>query len=84
MLVIFTPYFSDLIRRYKTDLRFTLKFVLIYAVFVHILCQNPPEPEPVYDRMRNGMADGYIWLGLPGTNGSPRLPLPTLYIYPKP
>jgi hypothetical protein len=34
---IFMPYFSGRIRRFETDLRFTLKFVIIYAVLVHVL-----------------------------------------------
>jgi len=25
----------------------TLKFILIYAVLVHVLCRNPPETAPV-------------------------------------
>jgi hypothetical protein len=40
------------IRRYETDLRFTLKFVPIYAVLVHVLHKNPPEPEHAHDRTR--------------------------------
>jgi hypothetical protein len=31
---------------YKTDIGFTLNFVLIYAVLAHVLRSNPPEPEP--------------------------------------
>jgi hypothetical protein len=31
---------------YKTDIRFTLNFVLIYAVLAYVLRCNPPEPEP--------------------------------------
>jgi hypothetical protein len=31
---------------YKTDIGFTLNFVLIYAVLAHGLRWNPPEPEP--------------------------------------
>jgi hypothetical protein len=37
-----------------------------------------------FDRTRNtciGRVRGSAWLGLPGTNGSPRLPLPPPYIY---
>jgi hypothetical protein len=29
-----------------------LKFILSYAVMVHVLRQNLPEPEPVHDRTR--------------------------------
>jgi hypothetical protein len=35
--VIFTPEFLGPIRRYEIDLQFTLKFILIYARFVHVL-----------------------------------------------
>jgi hypothetical protein len=31
---------------YKTEIGFTLNFVLIYAVLAHGLRWNPPEPEP--------------------------------------
>jgi hypothetical protein len=31
---------------YKTDIGFTLNFILIYAVLAHGLRWNPPEPEP--------------------------------------
>jgi hypothetical protein len=31
---------------YKTDIGFTLNFVLIYAILAHGLRWNPPEPEP--------------------------------------
>jgi hypothetical protein len=34
---IFTPLFSGPIRRYEIDIRFTLKFVIIYTVLVHVL-----------------------------------------------
>jgi hypothetical protein len=36
---------------YKTDIGFTLNFVLIYAVLAHVLRWNPPEPEPTHDRL---------------------------------
>jgi hypothetical protein len=36
---------------YKTEIRFTLNFVLIYAVLAHVLRWNPPEPEPMHDRL---------------------------------
>jgi hypothetical protein len=36
---------------YKTDIRFTVNFVLIYAVLAHVLRWNPPEPEPTHDRL---------------------------------
>jgi hypothetical protein len=42
--------YSVYIRYYETDKRFTLKFVLIYVVLVHVLCINPSEPELAYDR----------------------------------
>jgi hypothetical protein len=42
--------YSVYIRYYETDERFTLKFVLIYVVLVHILRINPFEPEPAYVR----------------------------------
>jgi hypothetical protein len=35
---------------YKTDIGFTLIFVLIYDVLAHVLRWNPPEPEPTHDR----------------------------------
>jgi hypothetical protein len=35
----------------KTDIGFTLNFVLIYAVLAHVLRWNPPEPEPTHDRL---------------------------------
>ena len=31
---------------YKTDIGFTLNFVLIYAVLAHVLRWNPPEQNP--------------------------------------
>jgi hypothetical protein len=34
---IFTPQFLDCIRRFETDLRFTIKFVIIYVVLIHVL-----------------------------------------------
>ena len=33
------------------------------------------------DGTHAGTGRGYTWLGLPGTNGSPGLPLPRPYIY---
>jgi hypothetical protein len=36
---------------YKTDIEFTLNFVLIYAVLTHVLRWNSPEPEPAHDRL---------------------------------
>jgi hypothetical protein len=36
---------------YKIDIRFTLNFVLIYAVLAYVLRCNPPEPEPAHDRL---------------------------------
>jgi hypothetical protein len=36
---------------YKTDIAFTLNFVLIYAVLAQVLRWNPPEPEPTHDRL---------------------------------
>jgi hypothetical protein len=36
---------------YKTDIGFTLNFVLIYVVLSHVLRWNPPEPEPAHDRL---------------------------------
>jgi hypothetical protein len=36
---------------YKTDIGFTLNFVLIYVVLAHVLRSNPPEPEPAHDRL---------------------------------
>jgi hypothetical protein len=36
---------------YKTDIGFTLNFVLIYAVLDHVLRWNLPEPKPVHDRL---------------------------------
>jgi hypothetical protein len=47
---IFTSQFLGPIRRYEKDLRFTLKFVSIYAGFVHILHKNPSELEPAHGR----------------------------------
>jgi hypothetical protein len=38
------------IRRYGTNLRFTLKFVPIYVVLVHVLRKKPSELEPAHDR----------------------------------
>jgi hypothetical protein len=35
---------------YKTNIGFTLNFILIYAVLDHVLRWNPPEPEPAHDR----------------------------------
>jgi hypothetical protein len=35
----------------------------------------------VPDGTHAGTGRGYTWLGLPGTNGSPELPLPRPYIY---
>jgi hypothetical protein len=58
-----------------------LKFVLIYAVLVHGLRKNPPKPELVHDWTCAGTMRGCTWLGLPGTNGSPGLPLVRPYIY---
>jgi hypothetical protein len=44
---------------YKTDIRFTLNFVLIYAVLAYGLrCNSPePEPEPEPDRARVDIPD---------------------------
>jgi hypothetical protein len=42
--------YSVYIRYYETDERFTLKFVLICVVLVHVLRINPLEPKLVYDR----------------------------------
>jgi hypothetical protein len=44
---------------YKTDIRFTLNVVLIYAVLGHVLRCNPlePEPEPEPDRARVDILD---------------------------
>jgi hypothetical protein len=50
---IFDVFYGNLMSRdtfgqhqsYETDRRFTLKFILIYAVFVHVLCLKLPEPE---------------------------------------
>jgi hypothetical protein len=36
---------------HAVSLGFTLNFVFIYAVLAHVLCWNPPEPEPVHDRL---------------------------------
>jgi hypothetical protein len=36
---------------YKTEIGFTLNFILIYAVLAHVLRWNPPEPEPAHDRL---------------------------------
>jgi hypothetical protein len=36
---------------YKTDIGFTLNFVLIYTVLAHVLRWNPPELEPAHDRL---------------------------------
>jgi hypothetical protein len=41
---------SDPICRYETYRRFTLNFVLIYGVLVHVLHLNLLEPEPAHDR----------------------------------
>jgi hypothetical protein len=59
---------------YKTDIGFTLNFVLIYAVLAHVLRRNPPEPEP--DRTR---VDIHDWAS--HTNGSPDLIYIYIYIY---
>jgi hypothetical protein len=69
-----------LIHRYETDLRFTLKFILIYAGLVTFyakicLSQNHARSDAHLPARR------YTWLGLPGTNGSPGLPLVCPYIY---
>jgi hypothetical protein len=42
---------------YKTDIGFTLNFVLVYAVLDHVLCWNPSEPEPAHDGTRVGIPD---------------------------
>ena len=42
---------------YKTDIRFTLNFVLIYAVLCYVLRCNPLEPEPEPDRARVDIPD---------------------------
>jgi hypothetical protein len=42
--------YSVYIRYYETDEWFTLKFVLIYVVLVHVLRINLLELEPAYDR----------------------------------
>jgi hypothetical protein len=36
---------------YKTDIGFTINFVLIYAILYHVLRWNPPEPEHAYGRL---------------------------------
>jgi hypothetical protein len=36
---------------YKTDIGFTLNFVLIYAVLAHVLRWNRSEPGPAHDRL---------------------------------
>ena len=36
---------------YKTEIEFTLNFVLVYAVLAHVLRWNPLEPEPAHDRL---------------------------------
>jgi hypothetical protein len=47
---------------YEIDIRFTLNFVLIYVVLAHVLCRNPPEPEPAHDRTRVGIPDrGFLY-----------------------
>jgi hypothetical protein len=46
-----------------------LKFVLIYAIFVHVLLRNSPEPQPTHDQTRTGTSWGCTWLELPDTNG---------------
>jgi hypothetical protein len=40
----------NVIIRYKTDQRFMLKFTPIYAILVHVLHKNLPEPEPGHAR----------------------------------
>jgi hypothetical protein len=42
----------NVVIRYETYQRFMLKFTPIYTVLVHVLCKNPPEPEPTHDRTR--------------------------------
>jgi hypothetical protein len=42
--------YSVYIRYYETYERFTLKFILIYVVLVHVLRINPSEPELAYNR----------------------------------
>jgi hypothetical protein len=37
---------------FKIDQQFMLKFILIYAILVHILHQNLPEPKLAHDRTR--------------------------------
>jgi hypothetical protein len=36
---------------YKTNIGFTLNFILIYVALAHVLRWNSPEPEPVHDRL---------------------------------
>jgi hypothetical protein len=48
---------------------------------VHVLRKNPPKPELVHDRMCAGTTRGYTWLGLPGTNGNPELPLASTLVH---
>jgi hypothetical protein len=51
---------------YKTDIGFTLNFVLIYVVLAHVLRWNPPS--------QNQNQIGRVWIYLTGashTNGSP-------------
>jgi hypothetical protein len=42
---------------YKTDIGFTLNFVLIYDVLAHVLRWIPPEPELAHDRAHVGIPD---------------------------
>jgi hypothetical protein len=47
---------------YKTDIGFTLNFVLIYAVLAHVLLWNLPEPEPELDRAHVDILDwGFLY-----------------------
>jgi hypothetical protein len=43
---------SVYIRYYEKDGQFTLKFVLIYVVLIHVIRLNSFEPEPAHDRWR--------------------------------
>jgi hypothetical protein len=40
----------NVVIRYEIDQRFMLKFAPIYAVLVHDLRKNLPEPEPMHNR----------------------------------
>jgi hypothetical protein len=42
---------------YKTNIGFTLNFILIYAILAHVLRWSPPKPEPAHDRARMDIPD---------------------------